>query len=121
MYKRQVLDAQESEATYYGSVVSSVKGASSSSTSSSSTTSAQVTTQVACTDGVVRTFYHSGSALNTGRLVTVSVTQSGTKVTSLSNKKLEGSVSKDGSSFAGHDFADGVQILDLSLIHIFRC
>ena len=107
-----VLDAQESEATYYGSVVSSVKGASSSSTSSSSTTSAQVTTQVACTDGVVRTFYHSGSALNTGRLVTVSVTQSGTKVTSLSNKKLEGSVSKDGSSFAGHDFADGVQILD---------
>ena len=47
-----VLDAQESEATYYGSVVSSVKGASSSSTSSSSTTSAQVTTQVACTDAV---------------------------------------------------------------------
>jgi len=107
----QVINATENEAVYYGMVVSSTKGASSSSTSSSSTTSAQSTTQVACTDGVLRTFYHSGTA-SVGRLVTVSTTQSGTTVRSLSTKKLEGAVSKDGGSFAGYDFAAGVQILD---------
>lgn len=108
----QVIDAAENEAVYYGSVVSSSKAASTSATSGSATASAQVTTQVACTDGVVRTFYHSGSALSAGRLVTVTATQSGTTVKSLSAKKLEGTVSRDGTSFAGHAFAAGVQILD---------
>ncbi len=107
----QAIDAVENEAIYYGVVVSSTKGASTASTSSSSTASAQSTTQVACTDGVVRTFYHSGTA-SVGRLVTVSTTQSGTKVRSLSTKRLEGTVSKDGTTFAGYDFASGVEILD---------
>ena len=53
-----VVSAQNSETTYYGVVVASSKAASSSSTSSSSTTSAQAQTQVACSDGTVRTFYH---------------------------------------------------------------
>ena len=74
----QAIDAQEDESVYYGSVVSSAKAASTSSTTSSATASAQAATQVACTDGVVRTFYHSGTALDAGRLVTVSTTQSGT-------------------------------------------
>ena len=108
----RVIDALENEAVYYGTVVSSAKGASTSSTTSSSTASAQVTTQVACTDGVVRTFYHSGSALSAGKLVTVSATQSGTTVRSLSAKKLEGAVSKDGTGLGNYKFADGVQILD---------
>lgn len=108
----QVIDALENEAIYYGSVVSSSMAASTSSTSSSAAVSAQAVTQVACTDGVVRTFYHSGTAFSAGRLVTVSTTQSGTTVKSLSLKKLEGTVSKDGASFAGYDFAAGVQILD---------
>ena len=102
----------ENEAVYYGAVVSSAKGASTSSTASSATASAQVTTQVACTDGITRTFYHSGTALPAGRLVTVSSTQSGTTVKTLSAKRLEGTVSKDGSGLAGYDFAPGVQILD---------
>lgn len=108
----RVVDVQENEAVYYGSVVSSGKAASTASTDSSATAAAQVTTEVACTDGVVRTFYHSGSALSAGKLVTVSVTQSGTAVRGLSIKTLEGTVSKDGGSFAGCDFAAGVQILD---------
>ncbi|NBI10325.1 S-layer homology domain-containing protein [Colidextribacter sp. OB.20] len=108
----RVIDALENEAVYYGTVVSSAKGASTSSTTSSSTASAQVTTQVACTDGVVHTFYHSGSALSAGKLVTVSATQSGTTVRSLSAKKLEGAVSKDGTGLGNYRFADGVQILD---------
>lgn len=108
----QAMDALENEAIYYGSVVSSAKGASTATTTSSATASAQVTTQVACTDGVVRTFYHSGTALDAGRLVTVSTTQSGTNVRSLSTKRLEGTVSKDGTGVGTYQFAAGAQILD---------
>jgi len=107
----QAIAAEENEAIYYGIVVSSTKGASTPSTSSSSMTSAQSTTQVACTDGVVRTFYHSGTA-TVGKLVTVSATQAGTTVKSLPVKKLEGTVSKDGTTFAKYRFAAGAQILD---------
>lgn len=108
----QAIAALENEAIYYGSVVSSAKGASSASTTSSATASAQVTTQVACTDGVVRTFYHSGTALDAGKLVTVSTTQSGTNVRSLSTKRLEGTVTKDGTGVGTYRFAAGAQILD---------
>lgn len=108
----QAMDALENEAIYYGSVVSSAKGASSASTTSLATASAQVTTQVACTDGVVRTFYHSGTALDAGKLVTVSTTQSGTNVRSLSTKRLEGTVTKDGTGVGTYRFAAGAQILD---------
>lgn len=108
----QAIDASENEAVYYGVVVSSTKGASTSSTTSSTTANPQVTTQVACTDGTIRTFYHSGTALSTGKLVTVSTTQSGTNVRSLSTKKLEGTVSKDGTGIGTYKFAAGVQLLD---------
>lgn len=108
----QAIATLENEAIYYGSVVSSAKGASTASTTSLATASAQVTTQVACTDGVVRTFYHSGTALDAGKLVTVSTTQSGTNVRSLSTKRLEGTVSKDGTGVGTYRFAAGAQILD---------
>lgn len=108
----QAIAALENEAIYYGSVVSSAKGASTASTTSLATASAQVTTQVACTDGVVRTFYHSGTALDAGKLVTVSTTQSGTNVRSLSTKRLEGTVTKDGTGVGTYRFAAGAQILD---------
>lgn len=107
-----VVSAQESESVYYGVVVSSAKAASTSSTSASSASEIQTVTQVACTDGVVRTFYHGTGSISAGRLVTVTVAQSGTTVKSMSTKRLEGSVSADGARFAGYDFADGVQILD---------
>lgn len=108
----EVLDPQDSESTYYGSVVSSVKGSSTSSTSSSSTASAQVTTQVACTDGILRTFYHSGSAFEAGRLVTVTVSQSGTTVKGMSVSHLEGTVSSDGGTLGKYTLASDVEILD---------
>lgn len=108
----RVIDAPENETIYYGSVVSSTKAASTSATSGSASASAQVTTQIACTDGVVRTFYHSGTALSAGRLVAVCADQSGTSVSGLSPKRLEGTVSKDAAGFAGYPFAAGVQILD---------
>ena len=108
----RAIGALENEAIYYGSVVSSTKTSSTASTTSSSTVSAQVTTQVACTDGNTRTFYHSGTAFSAGQLVTVSTTQSGTNVRSLSTKRLEGTVSKDETGIGTYNFAAGVQILD---------
>ena len=108
----RAIGALENEAIYYGSVVSSTKASSTASTTSSATVSAQVTTQVACTDGNTRTFYHSGTAFSAGQLVTVSTTQSGTNVRSLSTKRLEGTVSKDETGIGTYNFAAGVQILD---------
>lgn len=108
----RAIDALENETVYYGSVVSSTKSSSTASTTSSATASAQVTTQVACTDGTTRTFYHNGTAFSAGKLVTVSTTQSGTNVRSLSAKRLEGTVSKDGTGVGNYKFAAGAQILD---------
>ena len=107
-----VVSAQNSETTYYGVVVASSKAASSSSTSSSSTTSAQAQTQVACSDGTVRTFYHDGGAQSVGTLVSVTVTQSGTQLSAISKRSLSGTVNSAGTRFAGYSFADGVEILD---------
>lgn len=107
-----VVSAQNSETTYYGVVVASTKAASSSSTSSSSTTSAQAQTQVACSDGTVRTFYHSGGAQSVGKLVSVAVTQSGTTLSAISKRSLSGTVNSAGTRFAGYSFTDNVEILD---------
>lgn len=107
-----VITAQASDSVYYGVVVSSEKTAASSSTSLSDTTSVQIVTQVACSDGTVRTFYHSGSQLTAGRLVSAAVSRSGTVVKYLSTKSLSGTVSSDGAHFAGYPFAAGVEILD---------
>ena len=107
-----VVSAQNSETTYYGVVVASSKAASSSSTSSSSTTSAQAQTQVACSDGTVRTFYHDGEAQSVGKLVSVTVTQSGTQLSAISKRSLSGTMNSAGTRFAGYSFADGVEILD---------
>lgn len=107
-----VVSAQNSETTYYGVVIASTKAASSSSTSSSSTTSAQAQTQVACSDGTVRTFYHSGGAQSVGKLVSVAVTQSGTTLSAISRRSLSGTVNSAGTRFAGYSFADNVDILD---------
>lgn len=107
-----VVSAQNSETTYYGVVVASSKAASSSSTSSSSTTSAQAQTQVACSDGTVRTFYHDGGAQSVGKLVSATVTQSGTQLSAISKRSLSGTVNSAGTRFAGYSFADNVEILD---------
>ena len=107
-----VVSAQNSETTYYGVVIASTKAASSSSTSSSSTASAQAQTQVACSDGTVRTFYHSGGAQSVGKLVSVAVTQSGTTLSAIPRRSLSGTVNSAGTRFAGYSFADNVEILD---------
>lgn len=107
-----VVSAQNSETTYYGVVIASTKAASSSSTSSSSNATAQAQTQVACSDGAVRTFYHSGGAQSVGKLVSVAVTQSGTTLSAISRRSLSGTVNSAGTRFAGYSFADNVEILD---------
>ena len=101
-----------SSTVYYGTVISSQKGASSSSTSSSSSSSVQTETQVACSDGTVRTFYTDTGTYSVGRLVSVTSDSSGTTIRSMPSKSLSGAVSSDGSSFAGYDFSSDVEILD---------
>lgn len=104
----RVIEASENDAVYYGTVVSSEKNTS----LGDSTGSAQVSTRVACTDGVVRTFYHKGTTLAAGKLVSVTTVSSGTWVSGLSSRSLTGTVSKDGSSLGSYKFASDVQILD---------
>ncbi|MGN8968299.1 S-layer homology domain-containing protein [Intestinimonas sp. HCP28S3_D6] len=104
--------AAESDSVYYGVVLSSTKAASTSTTSDSGA-SVQATTEVACSDGVARTFYHSGAAYAAGRLVSVTVNGDGTTIKSLSTSStLTGTFSGDGTSVAGYDLADSVEILD---------
>lgn len=106
-----VIAVSEIQSTYYGVVVSSQKVSSSSSSASSA--SVQIETQVACTDGSLRTFYTDGtSTYSTGRLVQASVDGDGTSIKTLQTRSLSGTVSSDGTSFAGYDFADNVEILD---------
>ena len=106
------ISAWESDAVYYGVVLSSEKAAADSTTSSSDSTSVQIATVVACTDGVERTFYHDGTAFSAGRLVSASADSDGTTLRALSGSSLSGKVSSDGASFAGYDFAESVEILN---------
>ena len=107
----EVIAAKESDMVYYGVVLSSEKAAADSTTSTSST-SVQIATRVACSDGVEHTFYHSGSTYSAGRLVTTTVNNGETQLKSLSKRSLEGTVSQDGTTFAGYEFAADVEILD---------
>lgn len=108
----RAISPSDSQTTYYGVVLSSQRAASSTDTSTSDTASVQIVTQVACSDGTERTFYHDGVAYSAGRLVSVRVDGGGTTVSSLAGTSLSGRISSDGSSFAGYNFADGVEILD---------
>lgn len=108
----EVIDAREDTAVYYGVVVSSERSGSSSSTSSSGSASVQTVTQIACTDGALRTVYHSGGQLSAGRLAQVSYAGGEAAVKGLSTRALSGTVSGDGTRLAGYDLADDVAILD---------
>ena len=105
----EVISAAESAGIYYGVVLSSTKEASSDSDSAN----VQVATVVACTDGSQRTFYHTGSALSAGRLVSVTTGSTGTTVKSLTSTRLSGKVSADGTKVGDYKLADGVEILDV--------
>lgn len=106
------LSAIDSSAVYYGVVLSSEKGAADSSTSSSDTTSVQTTTQVACSDGSVRTFYHDGTSYTAGRVVSVTVDGTGTTVKTLSTRSITGSVNRAATRLEDYDFAENIEILD---------
>ena len=100
-----VISPDEAESICYGVVQSSKKTA-------DDTANVQIETQVACTDGSLRTFYHRQSTFSTGTLVSVTVDSSGTTVKSLSSKSLSGTVNSAGTTFAGYTFAADVEILD---------
>ncbi len=103
-----VVTGSNIDTTYYGVVVSSSRGV-------NDTDSAVVETrvQVACTDGTVHTFSVDRSTSYTvGRLVSVSVTESGTTIRTLSERSTSGRVNSSGTSLDSLDFAENVRILD---------
>lgn len=107
-----VIAASEAQSVNYGVVLSSQKVSSTAATSTAAA-SIQIKTEVACTDGTVRTFYTSQtSTVSTGRLVMVTVDGSGTAIRGLQKRSLEGAVNSSGTAFASYDFAAGVEILD---------
>ena len=107
-----VLSAAESSGLYYGVVISSSKSTLETSTASTSGTSVQVATQVACSDGTARTFYHNGSTMSAGALVSVTMNKDGTTVKTLSDRTLSGTFNAAGTTFAGYSFANDAEILD---------
>lgn len=107
-----VLTPEEGGGVYEGVVLSSAKGASTGDTAAEGAAGVQVTTRVACTDGVERTFYHTGTAYAAGRLVEAVVDASGTTLKGLSTKTLAGSFNAAADHFAGYALAEGVEILD---------
>lgn len=108
----EVLSAQDSQGIYYGVIQSAQQQASTASTGSASA-GVQTQVKVACSDGIVRTFYQAGSkSFAAGRLVSVSTDQTGTSIKTLSEKTLEGSFSSDGTRFAGYALSDKIEILD---------
>lgn len=104
----EVLSAGESGGIYYGVVSASAKTTS----STDNTASVRAESKVVCTDGVTRTFSHSGNALTAGRLVKVTVDKYGTEVERLSEKTLSGKVNSAGTRLGNESFSDDVEILD---------
>ncbi len=72
----------------------------------------QISTQIACTDGIIRTFLHDGSSYEDGEEISVKVTSNGVSVSSLSSKSLSGTVNSDGTKIGSYTLADNVQIID---------
>lgn len=93
-------------------VVTSSRKAASTSTTSNTSAAAQSQTEVACTDGVTRTFYTNVGPYTVGRVVSVAVNGSGTTIKTIQPRRLSGTVSRDGATLAGYRFAENVEILD---------
>ncbi len=103
----QVLTGSAVDSTYYGVVLSSNRSA------AGENAAVQTQVQVICTDGVTRSFsVEKDVSYETGRLVSVSVSDNGTTVKGLGTKSTEGTVNAAGTKLGQLNFADGVQILD---------
>ena len=103
-----IVSSSSASTVTYGVVIKSESTA----TSSDNTAEVQKKTTVVSSDGTERVFYHTGSSYRVGSAVAVTVNGSGTTISSAS-KSLSGAVSKDGKTFAGYSFADGVGIIDV--------
>ena len=108
-----VISAQDHQSVYYGVILSAGQQASTSATAGSASAGVQTQIKIACSDGIVRTFYQEGSkSFSVGRLVSASADQTGTTIKTLSEKTLEGAFSSDGTRFAGYTLSDNAEILD---------
>lgn len=105
----KVVSAAENEQVYYGVVLSSQKQ---NAADTDSGTVLQMATQIACTDGTERTFYHTGGEYDSGTLVSVVVGAKGTTVATLKNQRISGAVDAQATRLGSYVFAEDVEILD---------
>ncbi len=103
----EVVSSTQANNEYYGIAISSETVLSETGDSSA------VSTKIACTDGIVRTFVHDGSSYNNNEPVNVLVTTSGTKISELSDNGFAGTVNSTATKLGSYEFADDVQILDV--------
>lgn len=102
-----IVSPSSTSSTVYGIVISSENV----STTSNNSATVQKKTVIACADGTERSFYHTGSSVGVGKVVSVKVTASDTVISNAQNS-MSGTVSADGSSFGGVKFAQGAGIID---------
>lgn len=100
---------------YYGVVLKSEKVSSSQSTSQDNL-HIQVSTDVICTDGVVRKFYTDGETFTKKGLVSVKIDGSNVSIKRLREERLEGQVKEDNNGnykVCGYSLASNYQILEI--------
>lgn len=105
-----VLTGDDVNGLYYGLIQSSTRLV-----DNDDGASVETQVQILCTDGAVRTFTVPLDALyNVGQLVSVNITQNGTKIGGMSQKSVDGKVNSSATKLGDIAFAENVQILDTS-------
>ncbi len=105
----RVLTGSQVGAVYYGVIISSNK------TTSTDGTAIQNQVVVACTDGVERTYYGAKEkTYSVGNLATVSLSDGGSTVQTLSETSLSGTFNASTKKFGDKMIADDIEILDTS-------
>ncbi len=103
-----VVSGSAVDTIYYGVVTASSTG---SSVSGDATVVTNVT--VACTDGTEHTFsVNKNTSYTVGALVSASIADGGTSVSTLSAKTLSGTVNSGATKLGSYTFASNVQIID---------
>ena len=105
-----VMTGTDVNTVYYGVVQSCTRAA-----NQDEAATVQTSVTVVCTDGVTRTFtVNKDASYTTGKLIYVTVTDSGITIRSLSEKSTSGKVNSSATKLGDLTFADDIEILDTS-------
>ena len=105
-----VMTGSDVNTVYYGVVQSYTQSA-----NQDEAATVQTSVTVVCTDGITRTFTaDQDTSYTTGKLISVTVTDSGITIKSLSEKSTSGKVNSSATKLGDLTFADDIEILDTS-------